>query len=420
MRDGHDLALEGGITIATTGAQPKSPLTQRTVVLFAVACGISVANLYYAQPILQTVAKAFGASSGTAGLIVTCSQIGYAFGLALLVPLGDILPRRRLVPAVLAFTTAALLVSAAAPAIDVLIAIALVVGAGSVVAQVLVAMVATLAPEERRGEKVGHVMTGLLLGILLARTVSGFVAYLSDWRVVYISAAALTLVMALVLARALPPEVERPRIRYRELLRSTVGLLLDEPLLRRRALFGALGFAAFSVFWTTLAFLLAGAPYHYGDLTIGLFGLAGAAGALLANFAGRWVDEGRGRITTVALTTLIAASFLLMWFGRDSLAMLILGVLALDAGVNGLQVTNQSIIYRLAPEARSRLTSAYMVCYFIGGAVGSAVGGAIYHADHWAGVCVLGGAIGVAALLLGVGDAVLPRTGVTEIEAERS
>jgi predicted MFS family arabinose efflux permease len=388
-----------------TTTHPHTHLSRGLVLLFAVACGLSAANLYYVQPILDTIAKAFGTSTGTAGLVVTVSQIGYAAGLALVVPLGDLVSRRRMVPILLVITAGGLVVSAAAPSIGVLIAVALVIGVGTVSAQVLVPMAASLAEEERRGQVVGTVMSGLLLGILLARTVSGVVAGLSSWRVVYVMAAALALIMAIVLGRLLPREQERPRIGYGTLLGTGVKLLLTESLLQRRVVFGALGMAAFSVFWTTMAFLLAGAPYHYGDLAIGLFGLVGAAGALCANFAGRWADRGWTKVTTLTFSTCLAVSFLFLWDGRHNLTMLIVGILVLDVGVQGLQVTNQSMIYRLAPALRSRVTSAYMVCYFAGGAVGSALGSSIYSSHRWAGVCVLGAGIGVVAMVAALIDA---------------
>jgi predicted MFS family arabinose efflux permease len=260
------------------------------------------------------------------------------------------------------------------------------------------------------------VMSGLLMGILLARTVSGVVAQASSWRVVYLMAAGMTVVLAVVLLRRLPGEGERPRIGYGTLLRSATRLLVTESLLRRRALFGALGFAAFSVFWTTMAFLLAGAPYHYDDLTIGLFGLVGASGALCANVAGRWSDRGWTRTTTLAFAGLVLVSFLPLWWGRHNLTMLIVGIVLLDVGVQGLQVTNQSLIYRLAPDARSRVNSAYMVCYFTGGAIGSAVGSSIYESHRWAGVCVLGAVIGLAATVAALADGLRrrPVTAATE------
>ncbi|MGA7418870.1 MAG: MFS transporter [Acidimicrobiales bacterium] len=381
-------------------------MSRGLVLLFAIACGVAVANLYYAQPILDTIAKAYGASSGTAGLIVTVTQIGYVVGLSLLVPVGDLVARRRLVPAVLAVASAGLIASAAAPSIGVLIGVALIVGATSVVAQVLIPMAASFADDEHRGQVVGTVMSGLLLGILLARTVSGVVAGATSWRVVYVMAAGLTIVLAILLGRLLPPEEPRPAISYRALLRTTVTLLRSESLLRRRCFFGALAFAAFSVFWTTMAFLLAGAPYHYGDTTIGLFGLVGAAGAICASFAGRWADRGLTKATTLAFAACLAISFLPLWYGRHDLTMLIIGILILDVGAQGLMVTNQSLIYGLAPLARSRVTSAYMVCYFAGGAIGSALASTLYESHGWAGVTTLGATLGIIATLAAVVDAV--------------
>ncbi|HEY1706522.1 MAG TPA: MFS transporter [Trebonia sp.] len=365
------------------------------VLLFAIATGLSAANLYYAQPILGTIASDFHSGSGTAGLIVTLSQAGYAVGLALLVPLGDLVVRRRLVPAVLAITTVGLILSAIAPSVMMLIGVALLVGVGSVAAQILVPMAASMAKAGEQGRVVGTVMSGLLLGILLARTVSGIVAGVSSWRVVYIAAAVLAAILAVVLSRVLPDETPQTSVSYGTLLTTTAKLLLTERTLAFRSLLGALGFAAFSVFWTTMAFLLSGAPYHYSDLVIGLFGLVGAGGALCANFAGRWADRGLTTITTVVFAVCTIGSFALLWFGRDNLILLIVGIIVLDIGVQGIQVTNQSVVYKLA-EARSRVNAGYMVTYFIGGALGSALGGALYDSHGWAGVCVLGAAIGAA------------------------
>ena len=392
-----------------------SQLSRGMVVLFAFSCGATVANLYYAQPILDTLARAFGTGSGAAGLVVTFAQIGYALGLAFLVPLGDLIARRLLVPVVLVVSAVGLAASAVAPTIGVLTALGLLVGGGSVAAQLLVPMAASLADDEERGHVVGSVMSGLLLGILLARTVSGIVAQFLGGRAVFVLAAAISTVLALVLRRQLPPEEERPRVTYGQLLAGVARLMASESTLRRRALLGALAFGAFSVFWTTMAFLLAGAPYHYGAMEIGLFGLVGAGGALMANIAGRLVDRGWSRTTTLIFSALIPISFVVLWWGRDSLAMLILGILVLDAGVQGLHVTNQSLIYRLAPHARSRVTSAYMVSCFFGGAVGSAVGSEAFALHHWAGVCILGAIVGVGAVVgavVGVGANVLQRARV--------
>jgi predicted MFS family arabinose efflux permease len=368
------------------------------VLLFAMATGLSVANLYYAQPILGTIASDFHSGSGTAGLIVTLSQAGYAVGLALLVPLGDLVVRRRLVPAVLAISTVGLVLSAIAPSVMMLIGVALLVGVGSVAAQILVPMAASMAKAGEQGRVVGTVMSGLLLGILLARTASGIVAGVSSWRVVYTAAAVLTAVLAIVLSRVLPDETPQTSVSYGTLLKTSARLLLTNRTLAFRSLLGALAFAAFSVFWTTMAFLLAGAPYHYSDLVIGLFGLVGAGGALCANFAGRWADRGLTTITTVVFAVCTTGSFALLWLGRDNLVLLIVGIVVLDIGVQGIQVTNQSVIYKLG-QARSRVNAGYMVSYFIGGALGSALGGAVHDSHGWVGVCVLGAAIGAAILV---------------------
>jgi predicted MFS family arabinose efflux permease len=389
------------------------PLSRAMVLLFAFSCGATVANLYYAQPILNTLARSFGASTGAAGLVVTFAQIGYALGLAFLVPLGDLIARRLLVPVVLVVTAIGLAASAFAPTIGILTVLGILIGGGSVAAQLLVPMAASLADDEERGHVVGVVMSGLLMGILLARTVSGILAQVLGWRAVFVLAAAISAVLAIVLRRHLPAEEERPRVTYGQLLAGVARLMATESTLRRRALFGALGFGTFSVFWTTMSFLLAGAPYHYGAMEIGLFGLVGAGGALMANFAGRLVDRGKSRTTTLIFAALIPTSFVMLGWGRHSLLILILGILVLDAGVQGLHVTNQSLIYRLAPDARSRVTSAYMVSCFIGGAVGSAVGSEAFTLYHWAGVCILGVLVGIGALIGAVVDS-LQRTGVDE------
>jgi predicted MFS family arabinose efflux permease len=366
------------------------------VLILAAACGMSAANLYYAQPLLHTIAGVFGTGPARAGLIVTVSQIGYALGLALLVPAGDIVERRVLVFRLLCMTVAALVVSALAPGIAVLIGVALVVGLGSVAAQILVPLSASLADDDSRGRVVGTVMSGLLLGILLARTLSGLIAGLAGWRAVYWTAAGLVMVMAIALRAVLPSDSDRPQLSYAGVLRSTVTLFLTESVLRGRMLLGSLCFAAFSVFWTTMAFMLAGAPYHYGETTIGLFGLIGAAGALCANLAGRAADHGHNDRATLSFAAAIAGSFALLYLGGHSLASLIVGIVLLDVGVQGLHVTNQSVIYRLSAQARSRITANYMVAYFIGGALGSAMAGTLYAASGWGAICLLGAAIGIA------------------------
>lgn len=375
-------------------------LDRGLVLLMAVATGLAVANNYYAQPLLATIRRDFGIGTGLAGLIVTIGQVGYAAGLVVLLPLGDLLERRRLISLITAATAIGLLGVASAPTVEVLLPAMLWVGASSVVAQVLVPFAATLAGPAERGRVVGTVMSGLLLGVLLARTAAGYLAQLAGWRAVYLVAAATMLVLALVLRLRLPASRPDVRLRYPQLLASIVGIVREEPVVRRRAAFGGLSFAAFSVLWTTLAFLLAGPPYHYPEGTIGAFGLAGAAGAITASLAGRFADRGLADRTTGATALLLAAAYLPLWLGAHSLAALLVGIVVLDIGAQGLHITNQSEIYRLRPEARSRINAAYMTSYFAGGTVGSAGAALLYGTLGWNGVCLYGASFGVAALSL--------------------
>jgi predicted MFS family arabinose efflux permease len=267
-----------------------------------------------------------------------------------------------------------------------------------VVAQILVPLVAELAADGQRGRSVGTVMTGLLLGILLARTVAGVVADIAGWRTVFALAATLTATLAVVVRAQLPHERPRPHLAYSEIMRSTLQLARTQPELRRSAVLGALGFAAFSVFWTTIAFLLSDAPFGYGDSAIGLLGLVGAAGALCATVAGRLADRGLTRVGRIGASSSIAVSFLLLWLGRESIALVIVGVIVLDVGVQGVQVLNQSTVYELVPGARSRINGVYMTTYFIGGALGSAGGAFAFDHGGWRAVCILGAVLGLAAI----------------------
>ncbi|MEJ7838139.1 MAG: MFS transporter [Thermomicrobiales bacterium] len=378
----------------------QSGISSGLVFLLAAASGLSAANLYYSQPLLHTIAEEFDVGSATAGLIVTFTQIGYAIGLILLVPLGDILQRRKLTFALLVCTTLMLVLTALSPGIEVMIGLAAMIGLGSVATQVLVPMAASLASNETRGRVVGTVMTGLMIGILLARTVSGVVGDAFGWRAVYWLAAAVSLSLAFTLLRRLPVDPERTSLPYPALLRSIGTLIREEPVLRQRMLFAALAFAAFSGLWTTIAFLLSEPPYAYSDRVIGLFGLVGAAGALMANRAGFFVDRGWGHLTTGLFAAGIAISYGFIYLGQTSLAALLVGILLVDVAIAGLQVTNQSFIYQLAPESRSRVTACYITSYFLGGAIGSALAAAIYDSGAgWAGVCLIGAALGVAILV---------------------
>jgi predicted MFS family arabinose efflux permease len=374
-------------------------LERSLVLVMAVATGVAVASNYYAQPLLPVMRHDLQLSPTVAGLIVTVAQVGYAAGLLFLLPLGDLVERRSLVVALSALSAVALVVLGLAPNGAVLLPAAFVVGALSVLAQVLVPFSASLAHEHERGQVVGLVMSGLLLGILLARTVAGALAQAGDWRVVYLVAAGLMAVQAAVLRVRLPSYREETRHSYVTLLRSVGWLLRDEPVLRLRSLYGLLSFGTFSVLWTSLAFLLHD-RYHLSSLVIGLFGLVGAAGALAATMAGRLSDRGHQQTSTGVGAAMLALSWWLLWLGRHHMSALVVGIVLLDIGVQGVHISNQGAIYRLRPDARSRLTAAYMFLYFVGGAIGSAVSAALYSRHGWSGVSIAGEAFGGGALLV--------------------
>lgn len=386
----------------------RQPLSSRLVLLIAVATGAVVANLYYAQPLLNEVSRSLHVGSAGASTVVTATQVGYAAGLLLIVPLGDLRPRRSLVVLLFLLSAVALVACAVAPNLWLFEVGSVAAGCASVAGQVMVPFAADLAPEERRGRVVARIMTGLLLGILLARTVSGLVAQLAGWRAIYWISAGLMVLFAAVLGRALPAEGKRPHLSYPHLVGSSLRLLADEPALRRRAWHGAMAFAAFSVLWTSLAFLLSAAPYHYSNLVIGLFGLVGVAGVAAANLAGKLADVNRTAITTAGAGVLLTLSFVVLRAGTTSVAAVIVGIIVLDIGTQGMQITNQAVIYALRPDARSRINSAYMFCYFVGGAVGSVTAGIVFSADKWTGVCLLGGGFGVATLAMTLFDWIRP------------
>jgi len=396
------------VVAASTESPEGHGLSHALVALIAVATGAVVANLYYAQPVLHQVARSFHSGPGPTSSIITATQIGYAAGLLLIVPLGDLHPRRALVTRLFLISTVALVGCALAPNLWLFGLASVAVGAASVAGQVMIPFAADLAPEERRGRVVARIMTGLLMGILLARTVSGLVAQAAGWRAIYWFSAAFMVVFAFVLWRALPAEGPRPHRSYAELVGGSLRLLATEPVLRRRAWHGACAFAAFSVLWTTLAFLLSGSPYRYSNAVIGLFGLVGSGGIAAANLAGKLADSARATATTVGTGVLLAGSFALLWAGRTSLAALIIGIVVLDIGTQGMQITNQAVIYALRPDARSRINSAYMVCYFLGGALGSVSAGALYGTHGWAGVCLLGAGFGMLTLAMSAYDRVRP------------
>ncbi|ABS49002.1 sugar (and other) transporter family protein [Yersinia pseudotuberculosis IP 32953] len=365
-------------------------LSPALIVLMSVATGLAVASNYYAQPLLETIATNFSLSVNQAGFIVTAAQLGYAVGLMFLVPLGDMFERRGLIVGMTLLAAGGMLITAMSQNLTMMIIGTALTGLFSVVAQLLVPLAATLAAPEKRGKVVGIIMSGLLLGILLARTVAGALATLGGWRTIYWVASALMFIMALVLWRCLPRYKQHTGLNYGQLLGSIFALFIHTPVLRTRALLGALSFANFSVLWTSMAFLLAAPPFGYSEATIGLFGLVGAAGALMATKAGQLADKGKARVTTSAGLVLLLLSWLPIAFGQHSIIALIIGIIVLDLAVQAVHVTNQSVMYRMMPEARNRLTAGYMTSYFIGGALGSLISAAAYQHAGWYGVSTAG------------------------------
>ncbi len=362
-------------------------LTAALTWTMAIASGVAVANLYYNQPLLADMARAVRVSPEQIGWVAMLTQIGYAGGMLLFVPLGDALERRQLNVIMCAVSAAALIGVALAPNFSLLALTSLAVGLTSVVPQMLVPFAAYLAAPEERGRSVGMVMSGLLIGILLARTLSGYVGAQLGWRNMYWIASGMMVVLAVVLALALPDSRPRAHMPYGELMKSLVTLVRREPQLRESALVGAMMFGCFSAFWATLVFLLEGAPYHYGSQAAGLFGLVGVVGASAASLAGRLADVHHPRHMLRLALIVTAVSFLLFWTFGHQLWGVVVGVVLLDAGVQGGHVTNQTRIYRLLPEAQNRINTVYMVVYFVGGSIGTTLAAHAWEHWGWAGVC---------------------------------
>ncbi len=381
---------------------------RRAVAAMTFATGVIIANNYYAQPLEAALAEAFHAPSSAIGAVLTLIQLSYALGLATLVPLGDLLERRRLVVTMLAMTVLGQLVVAVAPGLGVLAAAAAMVGLTTVAAQVLIPFAAHLAPEGRQGKVISTVMSGLLVGVLLSRVVAGVVSQLLGWRSVFVLGAALTAVAVVLLWRTLPVLPVETRMAYPALLRSVLSLVREEPVLRWRMVYSASSYAAFGALWTSIGFLLAAPPHNLSDAAIGLFALFGVAGAVAARFAGRLADRGWAHRAVGGFLVITVLSWVPIWFGAGAgigaLVLLAVGLLAFDLGVQGVHVSNQTIIYALRPDARSRVNSAYMTSYFLGGAAGSGLSALLYTSHGWTGVCVLGAALPTVGLALWLVD----------------
>lgn len=387
--------------------QTSPSISPRLVGLLAVAAGATVANLYYSQPLLVEIAADFGVRPAAVSVVPTATQLGYAAGLLLLVPLGDSMERRRLIVVTTLCAVLTLFGVAFAPTLGWLTLASFLLGAVSVVPQLAVPFAAHLAAPDQRGRIVGIVMSGLLVGILLSRTLSGWIGAYAGWRDVYLLAIGVMLILAVLLQRALPRLPPSRPIAYTALLASLIQLVRSEPVLRRHALVGGCGFAAFSAFWTTLAFHLHHLSPGYGSEVAGMFGLIGVTGALVAPLAGRLADRVAAPLLNGGALLLVLLAFLLMGLTGTTLLGLALGVVLLDAGVQASHLSNQTRIYALHPDLRNRLNAVYMVTYFLGGAAGSALGGYAWQHAGWPVVCALGAGFAVAGILalFGVGRA---------------
>ncbi|BDB59337.1 MAG: MFS transporter [Rhodococcus sp. (in: high G+C Gram-positive bacteria)] len=375
----------------------RAVLTTPVLVLMAVATGLCVGGNYFNQPLLDSIAEALDTSRSAAASTVTVAQVAYALGLLFLVPLGDMFPQRRLAVMLMLAAAAGQGLSGFAPNIGVLVVGTAIAGLFSVAAQVLVPFAATLATPESRGRAVGTVMSGLLVGILVARSVAGILAELGDsWTTVYRVSTVAMVIVALALWRVLPATPPVVRQGYGSILRSLGTLIVTHPRLRTRTLLGGLGFASVGALFSTMAFLLSDPPFGLDDLQIGLVGLAGVAGAFAATAAGRLVDRGYGPPTTAVGVFTLIASWAALAAGGSSLVWFVVGMLVVDLALNLVHITNQNIVYALDPDARSRVNSVYMTGYFVGAASGSALGTMAWSAGGWTAVCVLG--VGLAAL----------------------
>jgi predicted MFS family arabinose efflux permease len=373
------------------------------MLLIAVACALIVANIYYVQPLAGPIGAALGLSATATGLVVTLTQIGFGTGLVLIVPLGDLVENKRLVLAAVGLASVALLgAGLAAHALTFLIA-AFCVGLGSVAVQVLVPYVSHMAPEAIRGRVVGNVMSGVMLGIMLARPVASFITQLLSWHAVFLLSAGAMIVVAGVLASTLPPRVPTAQLPYRALLISMGRIAMTTPILQRRTLYHACLFAAFSLFWTAMPLWLAGPEFRLSQGGIGLFALAGVAGAVAAPIAGRVADRGwtRGATAFAMLAVIVAFMMTRMALsgGSHALAILVAAAVVLDFGVAGNLTLGQRAIFALGAEYRSRVNGIYMATFFFGGALGSLVGGWVYARGGWDHTSWVGLALPLAALV---------------------
>jgi predicted MFS family arabinose efflux permease len=377
------------ITFNQSGAEPDF-LTRGHIILMAICTGLIVANIYYCQPLIVLIGKDFHVPGSTAGSIAFYTQAGYALGLLFFVPLGDKVERKSQIVWMTAFAVAALTMAALSPSLPVLKIASVLIGATSVIPQLILPLAANLASPTRTGKVIGVVMSGLLIGILLSRTLSGFIGAWLGWRGMFGLAAVLSFILLLIMRSTFP--LSRPSFAgsYTTLMRSLLTLAKEQPVLREAAAINALGFATFGMFWTTMVLHLSGPPFHYNSNLIGLFGLAAAAGALAAPLVGGSADKRNPRIVIGYGLGLLLLSFGLLYVWANMVTGMIAGIVLLDLAMQCIHVSNQSRVYALIPGARNRLNTVYMTVSFAGTSLGSAIGLAVWDRAGWNGVCITG------------------------------
>ncbi len=386
------------MTSAVIPAPPPAQLTTGLILLMATAVGLIVGNLYYVQPLMGVIARDFGVADATIGYAVTLCQSGLALGTLTILPLGDVTDRRRLICLSCLFAATSLVIMGFSPNAGLFLAANFLLGLTSVATHLQVSYAAHLAPPDKRGHAVGAVMSGLLVGILVARTISGYLGAWYGWRFMLMAAAAVTYGLAAALWLLLPRDDESHTIRYRDLLLSMPRLFTNLQVLRDSCVYGAITFAVFNAFWATITFYLEGPPFRMDSRGIGLFSMAAVAGALTANFAGRLTNRIRPVVIIAWSLVITLTSFGVFLGWGTSLVGMVVGIVLMDLGIQATHIGNQTRVHGLMPEARSRLHCVYMVTYFLGGAIGSALGTWAFARLGWPGLCLVGAGLTTVAL----------------------
>lgn len=386
--------------LSANSLKTKPALTNLLILVMAITCGLTVANLYYIQPLLADMAKTFHMTQLSIGFAAMLTQIGYAIGMIFILPLGDIKERRNLIIIVLLCSIISLMSMFFSSNIYMLIISSLAVGFTSIIPQLIIPLAAQLSNPQQRGQNIGTIMSGLLIGILLSRTVSGILGSYFGWRTVYLIATIIMLILMFILRKFIPLCEPISDLKYTQLLKSMINLIKTEPILRESSINGALMFSAFSAFWTALIFLLESSHYNMGAQAAGLFGLVGISGALAAPLVGKVADKRGSRFAIGICIIVVIIAYLFFFLFGFKIWGLIIGIILLDLGVQSCNVSNQARVHSLNEETRNRLNTIYMVSFFLGGALGSFLGSYSYSHFGWYGVCAFGITTQIIAIIL--------------------